>query len=275
MKGAWASLARRRAISVLPTPVGPIMRMFLGVISLRSASSTCIRRQRLRSAIATARLALAWPMMCLSSSWTISRGVIDMETFLRCCLRQPLLALSREFLDGEVAVGVDADVAGDVERFLDDLACRQVGILDQRGGSRLRKRAAEADGDQLPLGFHHIAVARNHQNGVLIGDDQQRFQAAQHAVAAPVLGHFHGGAGEVAAVLLQLALEALEQRERIGGAAGEAGYHAVVEQPSYLAGVALHDGIAQCNLAVAADGDRAVAANREYGRASELFHAGA
>ena len=29
-KGASASFARRRAISVLPTPVGPIMRMFLG-----------------------------------------------------------------------------------------------------------------------------------------------------------------------------------------------------------------------------------------------------
>ena len=30
MKGAWASFASRRAISVLPTPVGPIIRMFLG-----------------------------------------------------------------------------------------------------------------------------------------------------------------------------------------------------------------------------------------------------
>ncbi len=33
-----ASLARRREISVLPTPVGPIIRMFLGVTSSRSAS---------------------------------------------------------------------------------------------------------------------------------------------------------------------------------------------------------------------------------------------
>ena len=35
MNGALASLARRREISVLPTPVGPIIRMFFGVISLR------------------------------------------------------------------------------------------------------------------------------------------------------------------------------------------------------------------------------------------------
>jgi hypothetical protein len=30
MNGECASFARRRAISVLPTPVGPIMRMFFG-----------------------------------------------------------------------------------------------------------------------------------------------------------------------------------------------------------------------------------------------------
>ena len=34
------------------------------------------RRQRLRKAIATARLAAFWPTICLSSSSTISRGVI-------------------------------------------------------------------------------------------------------------------------------------------------------------------------------------------------------
>ena len=35
MNGAPVSVASRRAISVLPTPVGPIMRMFLGETSLR------------------------------------------------------------------------------------------------------------------------------------------------------------------------------------------------------------------------------------------------
>ena len=76
MNGAWASRASRRAISVLPTPVGPIIRMFLGVISLRSGSPTWARRQRLRNAMATARFARAWPTICLSSSETISEGVI-------------------------------------------------------------------------------------------------------------------------------------------------------------------------------------------------------
>ena len=35
MNGAPVSWASRRVISVLPTPVGPIMMMFLGVTSLR------------------------------------------------------------------------------------------------------------------------------------------------------------------------------------------------------------------------------------------------
>mmetsp|Transcript_8281 Transcript_8281/g.26204 ORF Transcript_8281/g.26204 Transcript_8281/m.26204 type:complete len:281 (+) Transcript_8281:1124-1966(+) len=63
INGAPIIFAIRRAISVLPTPVGPIIRMFLGVISSRSAPDTCCRRQRFRIAIAVAFFASAWPMM--------------------------------------------------------------------------------------------------------------------------------------------------------------------------------------------------------------------
>src|SRR5207253_4553514 len=101
MKGASASRARRRAISVLPTPVGPIMRMFLGVISPRNLSSTCWRRQRLRRAMATARLAAFWPTIWRSSSETISWGVMeDIGLF--------------QHLHRVVHVGVDAQLAGDL-----------------------------------------------------------------------------------------------------------------------------------------------------------------
>src|SRR6267142_443925 len=74
MKGAPASFASRRAISVLPTPVGPIIRMFFGSTSSRREPVSCSLRQRLRSAMETARLASAWPIMKRSSSETISRG---------------------------------------------------------------------------------------------------------------------------------------------------------------------------------------------------------
>src|SRR4051812_5085328 len=85
MNGAPASLARRLEISVLPTPVGPIIRMFFGITSSRIWPSSCWRRQRLRKAMATARLASFWPMMKRSSSETISRGekvVISLDSTL-------------------------------------------------------------------------------------------------------------------------------------------------------------------------------------------------
>src|SRR6478609_6434652 len=146
MNGALASFARRRAISVLPQPVGPIMRMFLGVISWRSGSSICMRRQRLRSAMATERLAESWPMMCLSSSATISFGVIG-------CLS------ALELFDHEIAIGVDADVGSDVQRLFDDVAGRQFSVLGQRARRRLCEWSAGANGHEIVLGLDDVAVA--------------------------------------------------------------------------------------------------------------------
>src|SRR5262245_65264995 len=80
MNGAPTSCARRRAISVLPTPVGPIRMMFFGVTSLRSSAGSCCRRQRLRMATATAFFAAFCPTMYLSNSATICRGVSESAT---------------------------------------------------------------------------------------------------------------------------------------------------------------------------------------------------
>mmetsp|Transcript_23620 Transcript_23620/g.54700 ORF Transcript_23620/g.54700 Transcript_23620/m.54700 type:complete len:329 (-) Transcript_23620:146-1132(-) len=82
MKGAFASFASRRATSVLPTPVGPIMRMFFGMISSRNPAGTCCLRHLLRSATATARFASAWPTMYRSRCSTIWRGRIPWSSSL-------------------------------------------------------------------------------------------------------------------------------------------------------------------------------------------------
>src|SRR5687767_5184402 len=148
MNGACASFASRRAISVLPTPVGPIIKMFFGVISLRSGSLICARRQRLRSAIATARLASCWPMMCLSSSSTISRGVIDMAL---------------QLLDRDRGVRVDTNLARDGQRLLDDRARVEVRVLIKRERRGLRVRATGADRNQIALGLDDITGARDQQ----------------------------------------------------------------------------------------------------------------
>mmetsp|Transcript_12362 Transcript_12362/g.17625 ORF Transcript_12362/g.17625 Transcript_12362/m.17625 type:complete len:209 (+) Transcript_12362:211-837(+) len=76
MKGACANLASLRAISVFPTPVGPIISIFLGIISSLMFWGSFLRLQRFRKASATAFLASPCPTMKRSSSFTISLGVI-------------------------------------------------------------------------------------------------------------------------------------------------------------------------------------------------------
>jgi hypothetical protein len=61
--GAPARRARRRAISVFPTPVGPMRMMLLGEISSRMLSGARCRRHRFLSAMATAFLASFCPTM--------------------------------------------------------------------------------------------------------------------------------------------------------------------------------------------------------------------
>src|SRR3979411_2323893 len=119
--------------------------MFLGSTSSRNASGSCRRRQRLRSAMATARLASCWPTMCLSSSEKISRGE-------KAC---PIS--SSELRDDEFVVGEDADVGGDVHR----LARDRLGVeaLDVDQGARRSQRivAARADGDDAAFGLEPVA----------------------------------------------------------------------------------------------------------------------
>src|SRR5215210_771274 len=82
--------------------------MFFGTTSSRMPSGSCWRRQRLRNAMATARLASFWPTMKRSSSETISRG-------LRLTVSVVGTGRTLDFqrFQHDVAVGVDADVAGD------------------------------------------------------------------------------------------------------------------------------------------------------------------
>src|SRR5687767_3622395 len=284
MKGASASRARRRAISVLPTPVGPIIRMFFGVISVRIGSATCWRRQRLRSAIATARFARPCPTMYLSSSCTISGGVMPPRPsfgfipaprkrgqsklrdraisrckrpyrYFRKIALTPFPFSSFERLDAALLVGIDADVAGDCQRLVDDFFRRQRRILEQGPRRSLGIGSAGADGEDAVLGFEHVARAGDDERALLVGDGEHRLQPPQDAVGAPVLRQLDRGAHQVSLVLVELRLEALEERERVGGAAGEAREDALLVEPPHLARAALDYDLTERHLAVAAERD--------------------
>ena len=134
-------------------------------------------------------------------------------------------------------------------------------MAQQCGGGSLGEGAAGADGDEAVFGLDDIAIAGNDQGGILVGHCEQGFEPAQGTVGAPVLGQLYRGAYQMALVFLEFRLETLEQGEGISGAAGEPGNHLVAIQASHLAGVALHDGIAEGDLAVAADHYLAVSAH--------------
>ena len=72
--------------------------------------------------------------------------------------------------------------------------------------------------------------------------------------------------------MLELGLEQLEQRERVGRTAREPGDDATAGELPHLAGVAFHDRIAKADLPIAGDGDLAIAADRDDRRPSVLFH---
>src|SRR2546426_3014600 len=107
-----------------------------------------------------------------------------------------------------------------------------------------------------------------------IGDHQHRLQPAQDAVGAPVLGELDRRAHQVALVLVELRLEALEEREGIRRAAGESGEDLILVQAPHLLRAALDDDLPERDLAVAAERDARAAANRKDGGAVELFHWG-
>src|SRR5208337_4377392 len=92
-----------------------------------------------------------------------------------------------------------------------------------------------------------------HEARLLVSDEHHRFEAAQIAVHAPILGELDAGARELTRVLLELRFEPFEQREGVGGGAGEARDHLALAEPPNLLGVALHDGLAEADLAIASD----------------------
>src|SRR3989454_6954547 len=90
----------------------------------------------------------------------------------------------------------------------------------------------------------------------------------QHpGVRPPVFRQLDRRPRQVAGVALELLLELLEQRERIRGGAGEPGEDLAALERAHLIGVGLHHGVADRDLAVAAQGHVAVPAYTENCRA--------
>jgi hypothetical protein len=87
--GAFTSSASLRAISVLPTPVGPTIRIFFGATSFAISGERFLLRIRFRSAMATDFFAFSWPTMYRSRYSTIRRGVSSISSIALFILLLP------------------------------------------------------------------------------------------------------------------------------------------------------------------------------------------
>ena len=139
--------------------------------------------------------------------------------------------------------------------------------VHQRAGGGERVVAAGADAHDAGFGFEHVAGAGEHQRHLRVGDDHHRLQPAQIAVGAPVLGELDGRAHQLSGILLELGFQPFEQREGVGGGAGKTADHVTFAEPPHLLGIGFDDGLADRDLAVAADGDQAALADGQNGRA--------
>src|SRR5688572_21435387 len=177
MNGDCASRASRRAISVLPTPVGPIIRMFFGVTSSAISCGSRCRRVRLRIAIATARFAPDCPMTYLSSSATIWRGV-RASTAVAVRSGRNMAIAYLELFNRQVGVRVDADVGGNGHRLLRNLARRQLAVSRERARRGHRERPAGTYGHDAVIRLDEIAGSRQQEGRLTVGDNHHRLEPA-------------------------------------------------------------------------------------------------
>src|SRR5712692_10948673 len=268
-KGQPASRARRRAISVFPTPVGPIMRIFFGSTSSAISGGSFCRRTRLRKATATARFAAAWPTMYLSSSRTISRGVRSSRAGRSSCSSPggaPLPPGARtnsfsdllvirstralQLFDCKISVGENANLAGDAHGFHGQILGGQLGVLQQRTRRGERVTASGANRHDSVIRLNDVAVAGENKRGLVVRHDEHSFQVAQRAVLAPILGQLDSRLLQIAREFLKLSFEPFEQRNRVGGRTGEACDHLIVVEPPGLARGVLHHVLPHGHLAI-------------------------
>ena len=115
-------------------------------------------------------------------------------------------------------------------------------------------------------GLDHVAGAAHQQAVPRVHDQEHRFQSPEHPVGPPELGQLGRGAGDVVGIVLQLALEPLQQGKPVGRRSREAHQHLPLQQLAHLHRVGLHHLGAERHLPVAPHGHLAPLAHRENRR---------
>src|SRR3989442_15550242 len=187
-KGAPARRARRRAISVFPTPVGPIMMMLFGRISSRissgawcGASGCAPRWRRPSSRLPVPRCSGRAPPRSCAAAAPRARGAAPPVSARGAGPAVPGSGSvpPSQLQNADVGVRVDADLGGDLERALHDLLRRELGRAQQRAGGRQRVAAARPDREDAVVGLDQLTRAGEHVALLLVRDDEQRLEPPQ------------------------------------------------------------------------------------------------
>src|SRR3984957_12620826 len=155
-----------------------------------------------------------------------------------------------QFFNGYTIIRIDAHLARDLHRFFRDLPRAELRVQRQSLGRRLRIRTAAADSRDLAIGLYHVPLPAQQKRRFLVANQQQRFQMTQKFIGPPIFRQLHGGAPQVAVILLELSLEAAEKRERVGGRPGKSRQNLVVVEAANLLRGVLDHRFAKRNLAI-------------------------
>ena len=222
MKGALASRASRRAISVFPTPVGPIMMMFFGMTSSRRSRADCG---------AASGCAARWPRPV----WRRPARRCTGRARRRCRAASSRLSWQRPRCESGRWCRCICRLRS--HRFLARSARRgERGVASAAPRPRPARRARRCRWPATPVvRLDHVAGA---------GDDQQSGSASATTSSASSrrrarsvrqsLASSTAAREQVPSEVLELAFESLKQGEGVGGGAGEPGDHLAVVQPAEL-----------------------------------------
>ena len=244
----------RRAISVLPTPVGPIRRMFFGVTSSRTSGPSFMRRRRLPIARhALCRLPDPVPVERLDHP----RGPRSSAPGRPCPPARGRRSLPTSIRSRGRSCGGRASAA--ISSPLGDLPSPGVSWAQERARRRGRGGPPEPE------------AARRRRAPIVAVPDEEHVEASASTRAFEP-GAARGrcatpwqqrGLEQRSARGVEVGLEALEEPERVGGAAREPRDDAPLPERAHLDGAVLLDGVPERHLAVAGHDALPVARHRE------------
>src|SRR5579883_786435 len=158
---------------------------------------------------------------------------------------------SRQFLNFDIAVGVDANLTSDLQPRANNFRWFELRVGHKRASRREGVCAAGANRQDVIRGGDHVACTADEQEIVAIQHYEHRLKPPEDAVGAPLLRQFRGGLWYRTLVVAKFLFEAFQQAERIGSRPGKPRKYMTIVQFANLAGVGLHHNVAERDLAVA------------------------